>query len=549
MKQTKHPHAGLMRRYVLAAVVLIVSLLSATNAAAQNYLSFSSESDFKLEAYKGWNGTLYYSTDLKTWTEWNGSQISSDNGKLYLRGTGNTKITGSDYSGEYRWILSGSDIACTGNIENLLDYETVAKGEHPTMARHCYSSMFFGCTSLTAAPALPATTLADYCYYFMFNGCASLTTPPALPATTLKDCCYQYMFYGCTSLTTAPELPATTLADYCYYGMFRGCTSLTTAPALPATTLASSCYSSMFEGCTSLTTAPALPATTLASSCYSSMFSGCTGITTAPELPATFLANSCYGSMFSGCAKLTNAPTLPATTFLSSYCYSSMFSDCTSLTTAPALPATTLADDCYKFMFYGCTSLTAAPELPATTLADYCYYGMFYGCTSLTTPPALPATTLASSCYVYMFSGCTSLKVSEEKTDEYAKPWRIPSVGEITEEATDWNYSMLYNTGGTFTDDPSINTTYYLYGTETGIDNAEAQPAALRLYPNPASRHVSVSGLPAGGGTVQIFDVAGRLVLSVESSGHETRTIDISGLAPGLHYVRSGSQTAKLMVK
>ena len=471
MKQTKHPHAGLMRCYVLAAVVLIVSLLSATNAAAQNYLSFSSESDFKLEAKKGWNGTLYYSTDLKTWTEWNGSQISSDNGKLYLRGTGNTKITGSDYSGEYPWILSGSDIACTGNIENLLDYETVAKGEHPTMARHCYSSMFFGCTSLTAAP----------------------------------------------------ELPATTLASYCYYGMFRGCTSLTTAPALPATTLASSCYSSMF--------------------------SGCTGITTAPELPATFLANSCYGSMFSGCAKLTNAPTLPATTFLSSYCYSSMFSDCTSLTTAPALPATTLADDCYKFMFYGCTSLTAAPELPATTLADYCYYGMFYGCTSLTTPPALPATTLASSCYVYMFSGCTSLKVSEEKTDEYAKPWRIPSVGEITEEATDWNYSMLYNTGGTFTDDPSINTTYYLYGTETGIDNAEAQPAALRLYPNPASRHVSVSGLPAGGGTVQIFDVAGRLVLSVESSGHETRTIDISGLAPGLHYVRSGSQTAKLMVK
>ena len=423
-----------------------------------------------MEAYKGWNGTLYYSTDVKTWTEWNGSQISSENGKLYLRGTGNTKITGSDYSGEYRWILSGSDIACTGNIENLLDYETVAKVEHPTMADECYSSMFFGCTSLTAAPELPATTLADYCYSWMFSGCTSLNTVPELPATTLASGCYFHMFYNCTSLTAAPELPATTLAVLCYFDMFSGCTSLTTVPELPATTLAS-------------------------------------------------------------------------------YCYYSMFSGCTSLNTVPELPATTLASGCYFYMFYNCTSLTTAPELPATTLASRCYYGMFCGCVRLTTPPALPATTLAEYCYEYMFSGCTRLKVSATQTSEYTKPWRIPSVGSISAEATDWNTDMLSGTGGTFTGNPSINTTYYLYGTETGIATAEAQPAALRLYPNPASSYVNVSGLPAGGGTVQIFDVAGRLVLSVESSGEETRTIDISSLAPGLHYVRSGSQTAKLMVK
>ena len=36
------------------------------------------------------------------------------------------------------------------------------------------------------------------------------------------------MFYGCTSLTTAPSLPATKLAHYCYNQMFYGCTSLTT---------------------------------------------------------------------------------------------------------------------------------------------------------------------------------------------------------------------------------------------------------------------------------------------------------------------------------
>jgi len=60
------------------------------------------------------------------------------------------------------------------------------------------------------------------------------------------------MFQGCTSLTTAPTLPATTLAEGCYDSMFSGCTSLVTAPTLPATTLVESCYSGMFNGCSNL---------------------------------------------------------------------------------------------------------------------------------------------------------------------------------------------------------------------------------------------------------------------------------------------------------
>ena len=279
------------------------------------------------------------------------------------------------------------------------------------LASSCYGGMFYGCTSLTTAPAiLPATKLASHCYECMFYYCTSLTTAPELPATKLASSCYEYMFSGCTSLTTAPELPATTLAESCYYGMFRGCTSLTTAPALPTTTLAQSCYGSMFSDCKTLTTAPQRTATALASQCYSYMFKGCTNLTTAPELPATTLAYGCYGDMFSGCTSLTKAPELPATTLaLASDCYRGMFYYCTSLTTAPALPATTLEWNCYDSMFEGCTSLTTAPALPATTLAFKCYYQMFYYCTSLTKAPELPATTLADYCYSYMFYSCTSL--------------------------------------------------------------------------------------------------------------------------------------------
>lgn len=202
------------------------------------------------------------------------------------------------------------------------------------------------------------------------------------------------------------------------------------------------------------------PTSIPASYCYRNMFYDCTNLTTAPQLPATTLADYCYGYMFYKCASLNTAPELPATTLTSS-CYQFMFYGCTSLTATPELPATTLANFCYSYMFYGCTSLAAAPELSATILADYCYQSMFSDCTSLTKAPKLPATTLASFCYNSMFYNCTSLKISKTQSSGYPTAWRIPSSGTISSAPTNWNSSMLAGTGGTFTSNPSINTTYY----------------------------------------------------------------------------------------
>ena len=274
------------------------------------YLTFSSPSSFTLavnDTTKHWDGTLEYSTNASAWSTWDGtttlsSATSGSDNVLYLRGIGNTVITGNRNS--YKWVLTGSNIACTGNIENLLDYETVESGAHPTMAVYCYYYMFDGCTGLIQAPALPATTMKGHCYSRMFYGCTGLTQAPALPATTLAAYCYEYMFYSCTSLTQAPALPATTVASYCYAYMFRGCTGLTQAPALPATTMITYCYSNMFDGCTGLTQAPALPATKVAESCYKYMFRGCTSLTQVPALPATNLKRECYSNMFDGCTSL-----------------------------------------------------------------------------------------------------------------------------------------------------------------------------------------------------------------------------------------------------
>ena len=410
-------------------------------------LTFSSPNNFTLavgDARKHWDGTLEYSTNKNTWTTWDGtttlsSATSGSNNVLYLRGTGNTVITGN--STDYGWVLTGSDISCIGNIEILLDYATVDSGNHPTMATYCYYGMFNDCTALTQAPVLPATTLTEGCYYYMFQNCGSLTKAPDLPVTTLAAYCYYGMFNGCSSLTQAPTLPATTLSPYCYYNMFRNCFDLTQAPSLPATTLATCCYTSMFYGCSSLTQAPTLPATTLADRCYQNIFQNCTALTQAPSLPATTLAT---------------------------YCYSNMFRGCTSLTKATALPATTLASYCYQSMFYGCNRLIQVPELPATTLADNCYNNMFYNCKALTQAPALPATTLAKNCYRSMFNGCKGLKLSSTRTGVYTVAYRIPTAGTGT-TAPNALSSMFTGTGGTFKGTPEINTTYYLSNTNTVV--------------------------------------------------------------------------------
>ena len=95
-------------------------------------------------------------------------------------------------------------------------------------------------------------SVMKFAFYYLFKGCTSLTKAPRLPATTLAKSCYYRMFDGCTSLTKSPALPATSLAETCYWGMFSGCTSLTEDPVLSATRLGTRCYNQMFSGCSSL---------------------------------------------------------------------------------------------------------------------------------------------------------------------------------------------------------------------------------------------------------------------------------------------------------
>ena len=56
------------------------------------------------------------------------------------------------------------------------------------------------------------------------------------------------MFYGCTSLTVAPVLPATTLAENCYCCMFISCTNLSSVTCLATDISTSQCTLRWLEG-------------------------------------------------------------------------------------------------------------------------------------------------------------------------------------------------------------------------------------------------------------------------------------------------------------
>ena len=165
------------------------------------YLCFTSTGDSTVAMTQ--NGTpntsankvIQYKLNNGQWQNWDLSAVTLHDGdKMYLKSDDEIPISENDWSIYKKFVMTGS-IAASGNIMSLINFSD-------TLTNFAFCDLFKGCTSLTTAPELPATTLVYGCYNNMFYGCTKLTTPPALQATTLAESCYEGMFYNCTSLTT-----------------------------------------------------------------------------------------------------------------------------------------------------------------------------------------------------------------------------------------------------------------------------------------------------------------------------------------------------------
>ena len=120
---------------------------------------------------------LEYSVNGGDWitlTEDSHVSFGAEYGDLRLRGKNpyGTATSSSLYS-TIAFGIENVDVACTGDIRTLLDWEKY-KTVDTQNARFCW--LFKDCSVLTSAPELPATTLAQICYYSMFSGCKKLST-------------------------------------------------------------------------------------------------------------------------------------------------------------------------------------------------------------------------------------------------------------------------------------------------------------------------------------------------------------------------------------
>ena len=120
---------------------------------------------------------LEYSVNDGDWitlTEDSHVSFGAEYGDLRLRGKNpyGTATNSSLYS-TIAFGIENVDVACTGDIRTLLDWEKY-KTVDTQNARFCW--LFKNCSVLTSAPELPATTLAQICYNSTFSGCKKLST-------------------------------------------------------------------------------------------------------------------------------------------------------------------------------------------------------------------------------------------------------------------------------------------------------------------------------------------------------------------------------------
>ena len=143
------------------------------------YVTFSANAaqTFKLKKENYFPSNIEYSVGTGDWKTLEADKeipFGGDKGNLQLRATDNLNGTASGDS-NFSQIIFGNNtkVACTGDIRTLLDYRDF-KNVSTSDARFC--GLFSGCTVLTSAPDLPATTLAEDCYKNMFTGCTNLTS-------------------------------------------------------------------------------------------------------------------------------------------------------------------------------------------------------------------------------------------------------------------------------------------------------------------------------------------------------------------------------------
>ena len=148
---------------------------------------------------------VFSSTDRVNWTNIGNTGVGGitatipANGKLYLKAT----TSGWSTIGvrTYNTITASGNHNIGGNIMSLLNGDNFENTTLSLLVTHNLQYLFqYDTTLVSAEELILPTNVVEECYAYMFEGCTSLTTAPVLPATTTAIGCYMDMFYDCSSL-------------------------------------------------------------------------------------------------------------------------------------------------------------------------------------------------------------------------------------------------------------------------------------------------------------------------------------------------------------
>jgi len=103
--------------------------------------------------------------------------------------------------------------------------------------------------------------------------------------------------------------------------------------------------------------------------------------------------------------------------------------------------------------------------------------------------------------------------------------------------------------GGTYNGGNGLNDVWYstgLNGVEENNQPLSAERVSLEIYPNPAKSYFTVR-LPqsADRQEIKIYDVTGKVIKELESSGNRKLRISLDGIKNGVYFVQAGDEMVK----
>ena len=162
--------------------------------------------------------------------------ITIENANGYIKLYGDNEGVG-EYSYNYSFIIAcQNNCNCYGKVTSLLSSgcpETISSID-------TFGNLFYQSRIVDASGLILPNNVTEECYYGMFDGCTSLTQAPNLLATTLVEYCYSTMFNGCENLSTvnlyyagsAPTISQGCFVDWLENAGGTGCTIYAPSDAL-----------------------------------------------------------------------------------------------------------------------------------------------------------------------------------------------------------------------------------------------------------------------------------------------------------------------------